>query len=784
MNIKKQITRGFTIVELLVVMVIIGILASITIVVYSGIQAKARDVSVLSDLDRMAGVQANYGLKHKTAGKAYYSLNGHDSDLAFDPSNGNVVSVTVNATDYCIRGYNVNGTNNSIDNSLVRESTVGACALIAAVNPPPTPAMAVALNGVNALATITPATCSTGTIQYQIRSRTNDGSWGDYTAWSAATTATQAASEGVKYGYQAQARCYVDEALISSSMLGSEVTYTAVTTPPPAPDIVVTQNGGNIVATITTVTCPAGTTQYGIRSRINDGSWTDYSAWSSSTTTASQAASQGVKYGYQAQARCYVNGVLISSSSVGAEGTYTVSTDPPPAIAIAVTLNGGSILATITPASCSGAGIIQYQIRSRTNDGGWGGYSAWSSTTTASQGASEGVKYGYQAQARCYVNDTSYSSSSTSSEGTYIMYINAPGAPSVWVNSVPDWQTTWYAWGGSSCPAGTSLTYYYYYWNPAGNSGWIGTTNTSVPYSTAHIGWWFNIQVAAQCSNGYASSGWSGANSTSYSRPVPSVRVLVVGGGGAGGSSTADASGGGGGGGGVSYHSGVNVYSQGYWVTVGGGGGCNSCDGGTSDFNGVGGYGGGGGGPTNEGGHNGGSGGGGAGAKDGSTNTWGNPTYGYGGTQNWGNHGGLGQWRANGKSGGGGGGAGQCGGDAYNGTCGGKMVGGSGIYNDITGGGVYYAGGGGGGSCCYWGAGGNGGGGNGAQNGHGSAGGGNTGGGGGGGGSAGGGNGGSGIVVIRYNGNSLGAGGGGAAYWNGSDIVQIFYGSSTFTVYG
>ena len=42
--------RGFTIVELLIVIVVIAILAAITIVAYNGIQGRALDSTRLSDL--------------------------------------------------------------------------------------------------------------------------------------------------------------------------------------------------------------------------------------------------------------------------------------------------------------------------------------------------------------------------------------------------------------------------------------------------------------------------------------------------------------------------------------------------------------------------------------------------------------------------------------------------------------------------------------------------------------------------------------------------------------
>jgi len=129
-NIKNKFRTGFTIIELLVVIVIIGILATITLVSYNGIQAKARDASVLSDLDTMDALQTNYGLKNGLAGKSYYSGSGSDTTLGFTPSSGNVIDVVISSTDYCIRGYNTKGTKNSINNSFTKESTLGICSTL------------------------------------------------------------------------------------------------------------------------------------------------------------------------------------------------------------------------------------------------------------------------------------------------------------------------------------------------------------------------------------------------------------------------------------------------------------------------------------------------------------------------------------------------------------------------------------------------------------------------------------------------------------------------------
>lgn len=59
-NVWAPLQKGFTIVELLIVIVVIGILAAITIVAFNGVQNRANDTAVQSDIRGLAKVIQAY----------------------------------------------------------------------------------------------------------------------------------------------------------------------------------------------------------------------------------------------------------------------------------------------------------------------------------------------------------------------------------------------------------------------------------------------------------------------------------------------------------------------------------------------------------------------------------------------------------------------------------------------------------------------------------------------------------------------------------------------------
>ena len=84
MSIRKARESGFTIVELLIVIVVIGILAALVIVTFSGIQQKARDTKRQTDIKAIHGHLESYYAQNGSGYPILADIN--DPGAANDPS--------------------------------------------------------------------------------------------------------------------------------------------------------------------------------------------------------------------------------------------------------------------------------------------------------------------------------------------------------------------------------------------------------------------------------------------------------------------------------------------------------------------------------------------------------------------------------------------------------------------------------------------------------------------------------------------------------------------------
>lgn len=92
-------SRGFTIVELLIVVVVIAILAAITIVSYNGITSRARDTTLMSDVHNAGTLM---GLDQATSGSYPTSINAVNNNRGIPASDGTSYSFHSDGTTYCI----------------------------------------------------------------------------------------------------------------------------------------------------------------------------------------------------------------------------------------------------------------------------------------------------------------------------------------------------------------------------------------------------------------------------------------------------------------------------------------------------------------------------------------------------------------------------------------------------------------------------------------------------------------------------------------------------------
>ena len=594
--------RGFTLVEVIVSISIIGILATIVVISYSGWQTTIVKTELKNDLTAAATAMENYrifnngyptsvpstftpspqiivsggsidggltfcldAISSKNSSVHFYSDSSHSVkpgscglaspiNLVATTLSNNTINLTwgvvTNAINYELqRDINSAFTNaitiatptgNSASSSGLTQATTyyyridvitasgtsvwssTASATTIAINTPTLTATAPSTTSINlSWTTITNAT------NYVLQRDTN----------ASFTTAVQIASQtGTTFTSsgltQGNAYYYRVNDVQPDGTSGWSNTASAITTitAPSAPTVVASTVGPTTTYTWSS-TCPAGTTAryeytYYTSAGYNSG-------WIANTTGSFAATTSTVGYTYSlfAHTQCYTAfatsvGWGASSSAVAYYRSMVAQAAP----AMTVALNGANVLATISPAVTCASGTIQYGIRSRTNDGTWGLYSDWSSTTTASQAASDGVKYGYQAQDRCYIDATNAPSATViGAESTYIDPIATPAAPVVSASTVGP--TTTYTWS-STCPVGTTARYEYTYYTSAGyNSGWIANATGSFAATTSSGGYTYSLIAHTQCYTAFTTSiGWSASSSAvAYYRPIALTAIAISG---------------------------------------------------------------------------------------------------------------------------------------------------------------------------------------------------------------------------------------------------------------
>src|SRR3954453_4182046 len=116
----KEKDQGFTLIEPLVVIIIIGILAAIAIPVFLNQRKKGVDAGIKSDLRQVANEMESAYTDTQT-----YPAGSAVTVKKTGGSNPNVLAVAPKANGYCVRGYNTSGTADSATNAYYYVSDQG-----------------------------------------------------------------------------------------------------------------------------------------------------------------------------------------------------------------------------------------------------------------------------------------------------------------------------------------------------------------------------------------------------------------------------------------------------------------------------------------------------------------------------------------------------------------------------------------------------------------------------------------------------------------------------------
>lgn len=470
---------GFTLVELIVVIAILGLLTIIAVFNYLNVQREARDEQRSTDATVVT-----------ESLEKYFAKNGEYPSVAqITSSDGNAVRQLLGLTgiDSLLAPLSSGGTTNSWQ---------------------------------------TGNASSTNQFTYKCRTTT--------------PPATSPCEDFVVQYYNEQDGTVTDIFSRNKSVAINVVEREGVVAPD-APTVSVTLVGSNATATASTVTCQSGATaRYAFQSRSNDGTWSGWTTWATGTTS-SVAAGQGQKYGFRGKAQCQVGSVISSDSAVSAEDTYIrpISTPAAPnpwitapfrpnyATNKCIDAAGGSSAAgtAIQIYDCNGSAAQDWSY-----DSGDGTFRLSGARSTCIQQMNKGAQVRLQTcdggtdqqwaadyrgwYINAYTGFCLDGANYGTANGTPIITWDCTGGTAqIW--NPADSQSAW-VWGATSCPAGTSVEYHAN--NQAtslADSGWFSTGTTArTVRTTVNQGYTYTTQVRTRCYSGYVTSSWSGTGSS------------------------------------------------------------------------------------------------------------------------------------------------------------------------------------------------------------------------------------------------------------------------------
>ncbi|SDH32776.1 hypothetical protein [Microbacterium sp. 77mftsu3.1] len=307
----------------------------------------------------------------------------------------------------------------------------------------------------------------------------------------------------------------------------------AVALPAPSiPGVSASQSGTTVTGSISTAAvCARGTVRYRIQYRSSttaNGSWGDYTSWSTALKRDVTGAAQGTRYGFRAEAMC-ARGAQESGATPSMEASL-VTPIAAPSPTITLDLDGTDLTATAA-ASCAPGTSARYGFRYRSTTtetaGSWSGWSALATDKTFTVSPPEwGARYGFEVRARC-ITAHGQSSVGTSAERTIIVPLAPPARPTVTATETGGVYTTTVS---NTCAPGTTPE-----WSQRRD---IRTTSTALAYgpwaggqtATGPLGEGarLDVQGRIRCSTEFNTTAWSAAASANVIRDI-TTRPAITG---------------------------------------------------------------------------------------------------------------------------------------------------------------------------------------------------------------------------------------------------------------